>query len=312
MKIGELKLKNKFIAAPLAGFSDAPWRLIVTELGASLTYSEMISVEGLFRAKKRTLVYLNNYETARPFGAQLFGHKPESFARAIELIKDYSIDVIDINMGCPVKKVVGRGEGSALMKTPKLAQEIIAATRAAWKGPLTVKIRTGWDDANLNALEIAKIAEGEGADALIVHGRTRMQSFSGPINFEMIAKVKSALKIPVVGNGDIVDTQSARQMFELTGCDAVMIGRAALGNPWIFRELTGGEPASLEERIKMVERHVAMLDGYKEKHMGGMIKKFVPKYLKGVRNHKELSQKIYECKNPAQMHKVLNEFKTSI
>lgn len=246
MNIGSLKLKNDFIAAPLAGFSDAPWRLIVTELGAALTFSEMISVEGLFRAKKRTLVYLKNFEAARPFGAQLFGHAPASFTRAIDLIKDFKIDAIDINMGCPVKKVVGRSEGSALMKTPKLAGEIIAATRRAWSGPLTVKIRAGWDDASINAVEIAKIAEAEGADAVVVHGRTRMQVFTGTVNLGIIAEVKRALKIPVIGNGDVCDLASAKQMFDETGCDGIMIGRAAIGNPWIFRELAGGASATLD------------------------------------------------------------------
>ncbi|PIR16488.1 MAG: tRNA dihydrouridine synthase DusB [Deltaproteobacteria bacterium CG11_big_fil_rev_8_21_14_0_20_49_13] len=290
MKIGSLKLKNNVIAAPLAGYSDLPWRIIVAKLGAGLVFSEMVASEAVRRAQKKTLKLVVNDPRATPFGVQLFGSKPESFAAAIPILQKLPFDLIDINMGCPVRKVVKRGEGSALMKTPTVAEAIIKAVRAVYSGPLTVKFRSGWDDNSKNAVEIAKIAEGAGADAVIVHPRTREQVFKGHSDWKMTAAVKDAVKIPVIGNGDIVSRETAEQMFKETGCDGIMIGRAAIANPWIFREIQGGPAPTLEEKFALIKRHIELSIRFKEeeRHTIAMMRKFLSKYLKGMRGYKEL------------------------
>ncbi|MBI2974817.1 MAG: tRNA dihydrouridine synthase DusB [Deltaproteobacteria bacterium] len=309
MNLGKLKLKNNLIAAPMAGYSDLPWRILVSELGAGMVFSEMISAEALQRAQKRTIKLAFNDKRATPFGIQLFGSKPESFANAISILKDHPFDLVDINMGCPVKKVVARGEGSAIMKSPNIAEAIIKAVRFSYKGPLTVKIRAGWDDFSINAVEIAKIAENSGADGVIVHPRTKMQVFKGSADWKIIADVKNALQIPVIGNGDVIDKTSADKMFAETGCDGIMIGRAAIGNPCVFREINGHAPLTLQEKFNLIKKHIELTLEFKdERHAISVMRKFIPKYLKGMPGHKELLMNLNRAKTIASALEYLVDF----
>ena len=297
LQIGNLILPNNIVAAPMAGFSDLPWRILVKELGAGAVFSEMISAEALRRAQKKTIKLIINDKDARPFGIQLFGSRPESFVNAISVIKDHPFDLLDINMGCPVKKVVSRGEGSALMKSPKVIEAIIKAVRPAYNGPLTVKIRSGWDEGSKNAIHIAKIAEDTGVDCVIVHPRTCVQSFKGIADWKIIADVKSAVQIPVIGNGDVVDKESADKMFQETSCDGIMIGRAAIGNPWVFREVGGGAAPTLEEKLALIKKHIDLTLKFKdERHAISVMRKFIPKYLKGMPSHKDLLMNLNRAK----------------
>lgn len=313
MRIGSLELKNNFIAAPMAGYSDLPWRIIVAEMGAGMVFSEMVAAEAVKRAQKRTLKLVINDDRARPFGVQLFGSRPESFANAIPILRELPFDLIDINMGCPVRKVVKRGEGSALMRSPYKAEAIIKAVRAAYEGPLTVKFRSGWDESSKNAVEIARIAEGCGADAVIVHPRTREQIFKGRSDWRIIAAVKSAVNIPVIGNGDVTDKESAERMFAETNCDGIMIGRAAIANPWIFRELAGGPAPTLEERFALIRRHIELSMVFKteERHTIAMMRKFLSKYLKGMNGYKELLSKLNDSRTIEDAIKYFEDFCSS-
>lgn len=237
MTIGGLRLKNNLIAAPMAGLSSLPYRVFAIEHGCALSFSEMVSAEGIIRAHSRTRRYFANSADARPFGVQLFGGNPDAIGRAVSILEDEDIDLIDINMGCPVKKVCSKGAGAGLMRTPKIAAEIIGAARSATKRPLTVKMRSGWDGDSINCAEMARIAEDEGADAITIHPRTRQQGFKRRADWSLITKVKSAVDVPVIGNGDVASRQDAVRMIQETGCNGVMIGRAAVGNPWIFRQI---------------------------------------------------------------------------
>lgn len=297
MKIGTLKFASNIIAAPMAGYSDLPWRILVAEMGAGLVFSEMVSAEALRRTQKKTIKLIINDDRARLYGIQLFGSKPEAFKNAIAILKNYPFDLIDINMGCPVKKIVSHGEGSALMKSPLNAEAIIKAVRTEYNGPLTVKFRSGWDDTSKNAIEIAKIAEGSGADAVIVHPRTMSQSFKGSADWKIIADVKNAVKIPVIGNGDVTSKETADKMFQETNCDGIMIGRAAIGNPWIFKELNGSPLPTLKEKFDLIKRHVELAMSLKdERHAISTLHKFLPKYLKGMRGYKEILINLSQAK----------------
>lgn len=302
MKIGRLKLANNVIAAPLAGYSDAVWRVLVAELGAGMVFSEMVSAEGLTRAPKRNTRYVKNPPKARPFAVQLFGPRPESYKSAFDVLKNFEFDAVDVNAGCPVKKVVSRGGGAALMKTPKTIEAILKNVRQVFDGPLTLKIRSGWDETSINAVEIAKIAEDCGADAIIVHPRTRMQVFTGQADWKIIAQVKAAVKIPVIGNGDVTDKASALRMFSETGCDAIMVGRTAIGNPWIFREICGGAIPTPEEKSALIRYHfeLAKKEG-DERYTMNVIRKFLPKYLKGLPGCREIIKKILPSKTVEEM-----------
>jgi len=255
-------LQGKALLAPLAGVTNLPFRLVARRLGCSLCFTEMISANGLIRESAQTLEYLKTSPEDRPLGVQLFGADPRVMARAAAMVAGQNPALIDINMGCPVKKVIKTGSGAVLMKDPLLAGRIIANVVRAAKLPVTVKIRSGWSQGSINAVEIAKIAEDSGAAAIIVHGRTADQGFSGSADWDIIGRVKSAVRIPVVGNGDIRKPGDALRMLAQTGCDAVMVGRGALGNPWIFqeiRQLLAGEKdcrhLSWSDRQEIVKQH---------------------------------------------------------
>jgi tRNA-dihydrouridine synthase B len=268
MKIGNLKLSNNLIMAPLAGITDLAFRTIVRGYGCGLCYTEMLSADGLVRGHRGTLNYLRSDPGDRPLIVQVFGSDPDVLAAAARMIEEMHLaDAVDINMGCPVKPVVRRGAGAALMREPEKVRRILQAARKATTLPLTVKIRAGWSPKERNALEIARIAEDEGADAVAVHPRTASQGFSGRSDWSVIAEIKTAVNIPVIGNGDVEMPDDVSAMIDSTGCDAVMIGRSALGNPWIFRNALllragkGTEFAAHEEKARLIAEHLAMSVG---------------------------------------------------
>ena len=257
--------QNGAFLAPLAGISNLPFRLIARSLGCALAYTEMISANGLIRKTAKTFEYLKTCADDHLLGAQVFGADPEIVAQASRIIADNGADLIDINMGCPVKKVIKTGSGAILMKDPDLVARIVTSVKKAVQIPVTVKIRSGWRGGSINAVEIARIAEDSGADAITIHGRTADQGYSGKADWKIIAEVKKAVKIPVIGNGDIWHPQDAVKMLRETSCDAVMVGRGALGNPWIFKgiiQACSGQMEnylpSLDQRQKMIKNHWEM------------------------------------------------------
>jgi nifR3 family TIM-barrel protein len=265
MKIGTLSLKNEMILAPMAGITNLPFRLINRDFGVGLTLTEMISANGLVRGMKKTRHYLNAHPDDRPLGVQIFGTDPSILAEAARIITDLGADLLDINMGCPVKKVVKTGAGAALMKDPPRIATILEAVRKGTHLPLTVKLRAGWKTHCINVLEISKIAEDSGVDAVVVHPRTADQAFSAMADWSLIERVKARLKIPVIGNGDIKKGEDAIRMMRTTGCDAMMVGRGCLGNPWIFEQinarlqgLVDPLPPSLARREQMIRRHLTL------------------------------------------------------
>ena len=275
MEIGNLKLENPYILAPMAGVTDLPFRLLCKEQGAGLLCMEMISAKALQYKNKNTKVLLAIHPQEYPVSLQLFGSDPKIISEQAKRIEDLPFQILDINMGCPVPKVVKNGEGSALMKNPKLVEELLSALVRKVHKPVTVKFRKGFDDDHVNAVEIAKIAESCGVAAVAVHGRTREQYYSGRADWDIIRQVKEAVKIPVIGNGDIFEPQDAKRMLEETGCDGLMIGRGARGNPWIFKRihhyLETGEvlpPPGPVEVGEMILRHTRMHVAFKGEYIG--------------------------------------------
>ncbi|MGL6016442.1 MAG: tRNA dihydrouridine synthase DusB [Selenomonadaceae bacterium] len=291
MFIGKLEFKNPVFLAPMAGVTDMAYRILARELGCALVYSEMVSDKGIKYRNVHTLDMLKTSAGERPLTMQLFGAQPESLAEAAVYVESLGCaDILDINMGCPAPKIVKNEEGSALMREPARAFAIMQAVRRAVKMPVTVKMRKGWDSENVNVVEMAKLAETAGMDAIAVHGRTREEFYRGHADWDIIAAVKQAVHIPVIGNGDIRSGQDAARMMEQTGCDAVMIGRAAQGNPWIFRKIseylaTGKEPPEpdMAERSALILRHLDMLLEYKGEYVGPReMRKHATWYTKGL------------------------------
>ena len=275
LKIGNVTLDNNIVLAPMAGVTDLPFRLLCKEQGAGLICMEMISAKAIYFNNKNTMELMEIHPEECPVSLQLFGSDADIISEMAKRIEERPFAILDINMGCPVPKVAGNGEGSALMRNPKLVAEIVEKTARAISKPVTVKIRKGFNENEVNAVEIAHIAEECGAAAVAVHGRTREQYYSGKADWDIIRQVKERVKIPVIGNGDIVDGASAKAMLEQTGCDGLMIGRGAQGNPWIFREilhfLKTGElmaQASKEEKAAVIRRHIELQIQYKGEFTG--------------------------------------------
>lgn len=300
MKIKDVEFENNVFLAPMAGIADRAFRELCINYGAGYTVSEMVSSKGLTMGDKKSGELLTLGEIENPAGVQIFGDNPEIMAQAAKMCIKYHPNIIDINMGCPAPKIAMNGGGASLMKNPLLAGEIIKAVSKAVDIPVTVKIRKGWDDENTTAVELAKIAEKNGAAAITVHGRTRMQMYSGKVDYNIIAKVKKAVDIPVIANGDIVDEQSAAIMFEKTNCDAIMIGRGALGNPWIFRRINAYinecrvlPDVSINEKMVVMLKHIQKIIEYKGEYTAMReARHHAAYYTKGIRGGAALRKEI--------------------
>lgn len=314
MKIGNVNLANPYILAPMAGVTDLPFRLLCKEQGAGLLCMEMISAKALQYKNKNTKALLAIHPEEYPVSLQLFGSDPKIMSEMAKMIEELPFQILDINMGCPVPKVVRNGEGSALMKNPKLVHEIVSAVSKAIEKPVTVKIRKGFDDDHINAVEIAKIIEDAGGAAVAVHGRTREQYYSGKADWDIIRQVKEAVSIPVIGNGDIFTPQDAKRCLEETGCDGLMIGRGARGNPWIFRRtahyLETGEliPEPDGQEIgKMIMRHARMQVKMKGEYIGMKeMRKHVAWYTAGLPHSASMRRASNELETLEQLENLLN------
>ena len=297
VKIGDIELRSRAVLAPMAGVSDRAYRELCVKFGAAYCVSEMVSSKALsFNSKKsESLMEISDFE--RPCGIQIFGDDPKCMAYAAERAMLNNPDIIDINMGCPAPKINSSGSGSALMKNPKLCGDIVQAVVRVCNVPVTVKIRKGWDDFSANAVEVAKICEQSGASAITVHGRTRMQYYKPPVDYDIIKNVKDAVGVPVIANGDIDSAVSAKEVMDKTGCDLVMIGRATLGNPWLFSQINAyfDNPdlplyyPTIEEKLDIMIEHISAMVKYKGEHMAMLqARKLVAGYFKGIRGAAEL------------------------
>lgn len=316
MKIGSVLLSNNVFLAPMAGITDLAFRQLCKREGCGLTYSEMISAKGMHYKNENTQELLARSDEEKPAAVQIFGSDPELMAEAASEAEKKGADIIDINMGCPTPKIVKNGDGCALMQNPELAAEIVRQISAAVKAPVTVKIRKGWDNASINAVEFALMVEAAGAKAVTVHGRTREQFYSGKADWDIIAKVKKELEIPVIGNGDIFTVQDAEKMLDVTGCDAIMIGRGAQGNPWIFnRVLTYlnqgiilSEPTA-EEKIRMALDHMTMVIAQKGEIIGVKeMRKHIAWYLKGLHDSAVIRAEVNTLSEADKVEALLNTY----
>ena len=316
-KIGNVEIKNQVVFAPMAGVSNISYRQIIKEMGVGLIYSEMISTMGIVYNGKKTIDLINFNENERPISIQIFGSDLKSFVEAAKYIEEnFHPDIIDINMGCPVPKVAIKSQaGSALLKDPDKIYEIVKAVVNSTNTPITVKIRSGWDDKHINAVEVAQKIESAGASAIAIHARTRSQGYSGSANWNIIKEVKQSVKIPVIGNGDITSPELAKQMLNETGCDAIMVGRATLGNPWIIKEIVHyldtnellPKPTKIE-RIEMIKTHYNLLKKYSNTtHALLEIRTHALWYLKGIPGTKEIKTKICQAKTEEEFMNIIKE-----
>ena len=318
-KIGNVEIKNRIVLAPMAGISNTSYRKIIKEMGAGLIYAEMVSDKAIMYSNEKTFDLLKMSEEERPISQQIFGSDVNSFVTAAKIIEEkMHPDIIDINMGCPVPKVAVRAQaGSALLKDPDKIYEIVSSVVKSVNVPVTVKIRSGWDEKHINAVEVAKVCEKAGAKAIAIHGRTRAQGYSGKADWDIIKKVKESVLIPVIGNGDVTSAELAKEMLEYTGCDAVMIGRGVLGNPWLIKECVeyiekGTIPKSVSfiEKVEMMKRHYKLLLEDKcEKAALLEIRSIIIWYLKGMPKSKEIKNQICQSKTSEEMFKIIEEYK---
>jgi tRNA-dihydrouridine synthase B len=315
LKIGDQQLGEGLVLAPMAGITDLSFRRIAKSLGADLVTSEMVSAEGIVRKSGSTRLLLNSLPEEKPLAVQLFGSDPSVMAEAATMVAAEGADIIDLNMGCPVPKVLHQGAGAQLIRQPEKVAQIVDAVRRVVSIPVTVKTRSGWDKSQINILEVARVAEDAGADAITIHPRTAKQGFSGKADWYLIAEARQAVSIPVIGNGDVTRAEQVEEMKQLTGCSGVMIGRGAMGNPWIFRQakqLALGGPVSapsLRERLEVMTRH---LDLYKESLSGRRslagIRSRLMWYSKGLRGSARLRAALSGCRDAATMIQVCEDF----
>lgn len=317
-KIGNIELENNVVLAPMAGVCNSAFRKIIKEMGCPLVYAEMVSDKGLIYDSKKTKEMLYFEECERPIAQQIFGSDKDTFVEAAKMVYDImKPDIIDINMGCPVPKVAIKSQaGAALLKSPEKIREIVSEVVKAVPVPVTVKIRSGWDSNSINAVEVAKICEEAGASAITVHGRTRSQGYSGKVDLDIIKKVKENVSIPVIGNGDITSVESAKEMLHYTGCDAIMIGRGVLGNPWLIKEIityldteeVTNKP-TYEEKIAMCFHHLDYLMKIKcEKVAVLEMRSHIAWYIKGMPNAQFVKNQIFKAQTFNELKKILNNY----
>ncbi len=311
--IGDVKIENRAILAPMAGITDLPYRLICKAFGAGLVCSEMISAKGMMYNNENTKELLRTKTEESPLSVQIFGSEPDILGDIAERLREHPCEILDINMGCPVPKIVKNGEGSALMKNPDLVFKIVSSVVKGAGKPVTVKIRKGFDKSTVNAVEIAKVIEAAGASAVCVHGRTRSEFYLGAADWEIIRQVKEAVKIPVIGNGDVVSGETAKKMLSETGCDFVMVGRAAEGNPWIFQEIRAylnsekWEPPTLKEKIDMAIKHARSHISLKGERQGVLeMRKHLCWYLKGIKGSGAAKLKINKAQTLSEIEEILS------
>lgn len=317
-KIGNIEIKGNVVLAPMAGICNSAFRKIIKEMGCPLIYAEMVSDKGLIYDSKKTKDMLYFEECERPIVQQIFGSDKETFAGAAKMVEDIMHpDIIDINMGCPVPKVAIKSQaGSALLKNPEKIRDIVSTVVNTVKVPVTVKIRSGWDTNSINAVEVAKICEEAGASAITIHGRTRSQGYSGKVDLDIIKKVKESVNIPVIGNGDITSIESAKVMLQYTGCDAIMIGRGVLGNPWLMREITtyldNGiilDKPTYEEKINMCFHHLDYLMKIKNEKVAVLeMRSHIAWYLKGLPHAQSIKLEIFKAKTSDELKNILNNY----